>query len=144
MDPSDVRRAVLAEHRQIRQRLDDLLEQAHGGADAATLLTTCQALLPVLLDHIDLEDRILVPALREADSFGDVRVDMLVRHHEAQRVELRTAIAALGQPGTERAAILQAVRTLVYDLRIDMAEEDRDLLSPEVLRDDLIQLTPGS
>lgn len=144
MDPSEVRRTVLAEHRRIRNALDDLQELAHGGGSTAQLQQACQQLLPSLLDHIDLEDRILVPALREADAFGDVRVDMLAQHHEAQRAELRAAIDALGQPGIDRAAVIAAVRKLVYDLQIDMAQEDRDLLSPDILRDDLVTVAPGA
>src|SRR5262245_22562855 len=88
--PSQVRARILREHATLRERVEalaDLIAQLRAGSTAvlARGLADAQALCCELREHIDFEDALLEPALRETDAWGSVRAERLVRHHAAQR-----------------------------------------------------------
>lgn len=140
MKPSAVRARILREHEEIRGLLDRL-EQAvralrdgdRGGLDEAR--TVRDALCARLFEHIDLEDAILAPALRDADAWGEERAGELLRHHREQRGEL----TALGRMDEIDPTVLGArLERFVADVRADMRHEETALLDPDLLRDDVI------
>lgn len=140
MDPSEVRARVLADHETIRGVLDRLAALALQAPDdpevAATLRAELTDFLPRLEAHMDLEDRILVPALQELDAFGDVRTDMMHAHHAHYRAELDAMMRDLEAGGVEQ--LVAWTDTLVTDVRAEMADEERRLLDPDLLKDDLV------
>ena len=89
--------------------------------------------------HLTTEEALLEPVLERIDAWGPVRLDLLRAEHAHQR-------AVLGLLRSDRAAALPAlllarrVIGLLDDIGADMDAEDRDLLDPRVLRDDVIQL----
>jgi iron-sulfur cluster repair protein YtfE (RIC family) len=102
------------------------------------LLEPFEALYRDLRDHLDFEDALLAPALREADAWGGIRADQLERHHREQRQALRElSERSRSEPPV---ALVQTVTSLIADLRADMTHEERDLLSCDLLRDDLVAL----
>lgn len=139
--PSQVRSRILAEHAALRAELDRLTavtEQLQAGCAGALAqaIDMAQSLYRSLRNHIDFEDALLVPALRDTDSWGPVRAERLTRHHAEQRSELRAL--------SERSAIMpaqglvQLLVALIADLRADMDYEDQEVLSSELLRDDVM------
>jgi len=140
--PSEVRARIQSEHGLLRsmfERMDQLLrdvaEDPGEVADAA-LYEHGRELFLTLLHHIELENAILAPALREAAGFGPIRADQLLSEHARQRDALLAALTSLdNQPLAECAA---AIAALMDSVRVDMAHEERALLDPDLLRDDCI------
>ncbi len=144
--PSRVRERILREHRSLRARLDELekiLEHMASGAEqvAARALEQARALYAELRTHIDHEDSVLLPALRDADAWGEVRAERLSEHHEQQREEF-------SEPSLKRlsshppAALEPKLRELIAELRADMEHEEREVLSADILRDDVTTIDP--
>jgi len=143
--PSDVRARILGEHVEIRRLIDALEELA--AEEAATGVRVPGRfgalrgrLLEYLLAHIDVENALLVPALRELDAWGQVRAEALLRHHEEQRAWLASLLAATTAPPPVGAELVRWVSIIAETLRDDMAHEERDLLHANLLRDDLVVL----
>ena len=143
--PSEVRRRILEEHGKLRRLLIDLdaladaVLQGNSGL-GARLRDKSTEIYELLRDHIDLEDRILAPALRETPGFGELREQRLLEHHAEQRKQFEDALAELrvGPPSPQ--GLARRIRELVADIRLDMAHEDKDLLNPDLLRDDPINV----
>jgi hypothetical protein len=137
MTPNEVRELILREHEHIRGVLRaleaDALNALQGDAVAAGRLAQAfESFHVVLAAHMELEDRELGPARRDIDAWGDVRADRLAQDHAHQR-----AILAAARAGNARPAL---VLSLVHMVRGDMAEEEKDLLHPDLLRDDVIAI----
>jgi hypothetical protein len=89
--------------------------------------------------HLATEEALLGPVLERIDAWGPVRLDLLRAEHAHQRAVLsvlRSDRAAAVPPLT----LARRLLGLLDDIIADMDAEDRDLLDPRVLRDDLIQL----
>ena len=139
--PSQVRSHILRDHDALRRQLDELTGVTcrikDGDLGAAELaLGLLKQVLDALSRHLDLEDAILAPTLRDdTDAFGPVRAERLLRHHVDQRTQLRSLV---DRSHTEHGPLALAgmIGELIEDLRADMAYEERDVLSAELLRDD--------
>ncbi|MCB9663892.1 MAG: hemerythrin domain-containing protein [Alphaproteobacteria bacterium] len=142
LDPSEVRARVLSEHEAIRERLRVIEGHAERVREEPTLRGPLQhaliALVPVVRAHADFEDVALAPALLEADAFGDVRTDRLAEHHERLRADMERLEAELGDGEASVASLLAWSRWMTLRLREDMADEERHLLRPDILRDDIV------
>lgn len=144
MRPSHVRTRIADEHASLREELDGLealaarLEAGDSGA-AAEAHARCTAFYDQLRDHIDLEDAILAPALREADAWGDARADALLKHHREQR-EALNHLGGAAPASLSNAELAVRLRALIADIRLDMKHEDDALLDPALLRDDVITI----
>ncbi|MFW5875116.1 MAG: hemerythrin domain-containing protein [Myxococcota bacterium] len=140
--PSEIRRRIREEHDGLRELLAGLDEAArqvldHGDdGSAATLRQLCGALHVALAAHLDLEDAVLAPALRDTDAFGPDRADELLAHHADQRKMLASALAEAKDETVSAEVVARHTRKLIGHLMADMAQEDRDLLNPNLLRDD--------
>ena len=142
--PSAVRKRILREHTEIRGLLDRLERAAKGlHTGKAGALAEARELRDTLCErlkaHVDLEDAVLAPALRDADAWGDVRADKLVTHHREQREELD---AIEHEQGRSDSGYAQRLLALVEDIRKDMMHEEKDLLTDELLRDDVVSIYP--
>lgn len=142
MEPSQIRERILSEHRALGVRLDRLEALARGVERGRTPLDVLRDevadLLVALREHMNVEDELLAPALLDADAWGDVRSAQLVEHHELQRAELDRLLQELRSPDQSRAACAELVLGLIDDLRLDIRREEKELLDPSVLRDDII------
>jgi len=136
---SSVRKRILDEHRVLRDKLDVLELLVDGLREepkrCATVSRTARDLLRRLVAHIQLEDAILAPVLRDVDAWGPVRASHLLEHHAEQREQLRSLIRSYGRQGTDIEEL--ALRTLswISDARADMDHEERGVLSRELLDD---------
>jgi hypothetical protein len=122
-------------------QLDELARGANtlrtGGSVAlAHVLRLTRTLCDELIKHIVCERKILVPALRDTDSWGEIRARTLVDRLRARRRELK---------GLRNSCVNAENETLAGDIdrfidarRSDMAQTERDSLNRDVLRDDVI------
>src|SRR5262245_47090324 len=93
LNPSSVRTTILEHHRVLTRKLDYLQQAAYGLASEGTASIDCalalgRELCKEFSDHIELEDQLLVPALREADAWGELRAEQVTRQHSEHRREL--------------------------------------------------------
>jgi len=145
--PSEVRARVLDEHVQIRAMLAELESvagraldgDAHGGAQLRVKVVELHALLDA---HMTLEDSLLYPAICDADAWGDLRGERMKEEHGRQRAILTQLVDREWRSDT--ATLVNAVRSLARDIREDMCKEERELLNPELLRDDVISIAQNS
>jgi acetoin utilization protein AcuB len=141
--PSAVRQRILGEHVAIAEMMDRLESLAgkvnDGDRDSVEELRAgVRGLYERLGRHIDLEDRILAPALRDTPGFGELREQQLVSHHDEQRKSIKAHLAALED--IKGPALAAQIVEFIAEVRADMKHEDDDFLKPELLKDDLIQV----
>lgn len=140
--PSRIRKRILHEHVALRSKLEELSAavaslEAGNTRSTSHALDLAAALYIDLRAHIDHEDALLVPVLRDADAWGKVRADQLAHHHAQQRAVFSEA-SLRAQKGAPVSAVAVWLRNLIDELNADMADEERELLTVEVLRDDLL------
>ena len=107
------------------------------GTALEAAIELAQSLYEDLSDHMDLEDELLVPVLRERDSWGPVRADRLQEHHESQRQQLK-ALTLDQTVGQSPDVLAKQLLSLIEELRTDMEYEERELLSRSAVDDDLV------
>lgn len=144
MSPGEVRDLVGRQHVQLRILFTTVDEACRAALDGGPVDPTrlVLKLVRAVWDHIAFEDRLLLPTLREIDSWGPARADAVAADHAHQRDQL-SALRQLAQKGSAVESALAALR-LVDDLRADMDAEERDLLAPELLRDDVVAVDQSS
>lgn len=141
--PAQVRKRILSEHVRIRGLLDDLEALAKtvvttGHQDVAGKLRKwTRELGDVLHAHLDLEEEILLPIVRDADGFGPVRVAEMEKEHEEQRAMLASILDGLA--GTRSVEVLSTgVLELVRAVREDIVEEEELFLSEDLVNDSVM------
>jgi iron-sulfur cluster repair protein YtfE (RIC family) len=134
LTPRHMLAELVAQHASLRGMIDRC-EQLADGLDASSVepaqLVTEVAQLRIAFDaHNQLEERLLDPVLIDAGWRGAVRVSRMiedhVEEHRALRRELDTSISA-------------ELREVLANLRTHLDTEERYLLTPKVLRDDLVR-----
>ncbi len=143
MLPSEIRRIILEQHADLRVDLDareKLCSRVLSGDPSfdPTLRERGEAFQRRFLEHLAFEDANLNPVLREADAWGDARVEQLLGEHEQQRVFLSAILASLhdsSRPPLDIALELCGLVAVILDC---LAHEDEAVLDPKVLRDDVV------
>jgi iron-sulfur cluster repair protein YtfE (RIC family) len=133
---SEIRTIILGEHQQLRQQMQALqatLEKSPSGLGPAL-----QAFLGDFLRHIAHEEVLLRPVLAQVDAWARQRVDAMDVEHAEQRERLQAL--ALVDPAQDPQAFVGRVQETLEWIRLDMAGEEKSLLSPDLLRDDIIVL----
>lgn len=147
MNPSHVRKRILEDHDAIRQRLSKLEAATEALLDDKAALNEvgelAWSLMYALSRHTELEDQILAPALRDIDAWGAVRADQLLAHHQTQRADIHE-VAKLFERRPATHDVVRVISALVQELRADMEHEERELLSADLLRDDLVAVGGNS
>jgi hypothetical protein len=142
LDAGAARGAILAQHERIRA----LLERARAVAEAAldgsppsadAVASTIGDIRTIMEVHLAFEEKSLLPILHDDPPLGPARAARLLDEHSRQRETLamlhREACAFPDLP------ILPAKLAFLTEwLLADMGEEERSLLIPEVVRDDVI------
>ena len=141
MRPSEVRDRVLSDHRHLSERLDSIEGLARGVLDdreplPSTLREEAEALLDRLAIHMAWEDLHLVPILRAADGWGDVRTDRFAEEHREQREMLGYVLRQLHDLDRPEDVVAVNVLDLVALLRADIVAEESVFLDERVVRDD--------
>jgi hypothetical protein len=141
----DARLAILEQHETIRSLLNAARTvaglAAAGNARVADLLPTyLDRVRAALEQHLAFEDRLLIPILVSDPPLGPERARRLREEHGRQRAEL-CALARPATDGTDLRRVTAArLRALSEAFLADMDEEERLLLTPDVLRDDLVSV----
>ena len=145
MEPSQVRHRILEEHQRIRELLADVRQLASrvvaGDVScAAALRERGKTLQEFFRGHLDLEDAILIPALREADAWGPERADRVGHEHAEQRQRMDAVARLLAESGGSAREVANALSLLADRIEEDMIHEERAVLDEKVLRDDPINV----
>ena len=135
------RRLVLDQHLHLRRLL--MMGLAHSSAalgDAATSHEPLHALVAeirgVFVRHLADEEALLFPILEDDLPLGPRRAELIREEHARQRGELE---ALCGWPDDGSARELAArFNQLAAALIEDIAHEEREVLIPEVVRDDQV------
>jgi iron-sulfur cluster repair protein YtfE (RIC family) len=139
--PSEVRRKVLSQHREIEQMLSELesgvAHLADGEVDGDQVKRAAYALRGILELHMNFEETHMVPAINEADGFGPERVRHLHTEHAEQRRELDRLVDQIRE-ASSAVDLAGSVSKLAQMLRADIEEEERDYVNEKLLRDNLI------
>jgi len=145
MRPSEVRERVLADHVKLRERLDRIegLARAaagNGRSKPSGLREEAEGFLDRLAIHMGWEDLHLVPVLREADGWGDVRIERFAEEHREQRELLEYILRELHDRARPEAVVASNVLDFVALLRADMDDAEAVFLDPRILRDDPVSI----
>jgi iron-sulfur cluster repair protein YtfE (RIC family) len=139
--PSEVRRKVLSQHREIEQMLSELeagvAQLGKGGVDAQQVKRAAYALRGILELHMNFEETYMVPAINDADGFGPERVRHLHADHAEQRKELDQLVDAIREASSPD-DLASGVTKLAVMLREDIEEEEREYVTDKLLRDSII------
>jgi hypothetical protein len=135
-----VRARILAEHAVLRTLYETIEVHARavldGDPEDGPLRERSRELCGTLLRHIELEDAVLAPALRDTDAFGPLRAKQLLAEHDRQRSGLTATLLAI--ESCHHCELAGDMLALIDELRTDMAYEEETLLHPDLLRDDPI------
>jgi hypothetical protein len=144
VDATTARRAILAQHQRIRA----LLEQARVVADSAldeedlppdavaSAIGDIHATLDV---HMTFEEKVLCDILEDDLPLGPARARRLRGEHARQRATLAT-LHAEARSAPRRPILAAKLAFLASWLLDDMAEEEHNLLTPDVVREDGISI----
>jgi hypothetical protein len=129
---------LLEQHGALREmmaRCELLADDLDAGRIEPGVLVKEVARLRVAFDvHNKFEEHLLRPVLREADSFGDVRIERMVHDHISEHRTMHDGLAT---------TVTGALRATVARLRDHLMIEERYFLSSRVLREDVISVEGG-
>ncbi len=146
MKPSEARELVLGGHLLLRRIVEDIERLAVAELDAPGsavnhLRSRALELVSTFFAHLDLEERVLVPVLSGIDAWGPVRVERLLADHVQQRQRMQEVRTRCGEAEVvDDGALARALLQLALELAEDMAWEEREMLHPDLLRDDIIEV----
>lgn len=146
LPPSLICEMMRAEHMNLRQLLERVEDQAavvlqsHEEIDyeVAALRDSARQLYTSLTAHIEVENRLLAPALKQTDAWGPMRADGLLACHEEQKQALAGALMELDDLSQAPRTLASHVGDLVVSIRCDIDNEEINLLDSDLLRDDPI------
>jgi hypothetical protein len=142
LDAGTARDAILAQHHRIRSLLDRARVVAEAALDGVpsspdAVASAIGDIRTIMEVHLAFEERSLLPILRDDPPLGPVRADRLLDEHGRQRETLATLHReACAFP--ELPMLAAKLAFLTEWLLADMNEEERSLLVPDVVRDDII------
>lgn len=141
MKPSEIRQKILDEHAHLRRKIATI--EAHLMPSLARvprwredLARELEELSIAFRAHLDTEEQLLRAAIVDVDASGPMRLLALEREHAEQRAALSSIMRHPVVDPQYDASLRQFLRVLIRDLE----EEERDLLGPDVLRDDSISI----
>lgn len=143
--PSEVRELILLEHRHLRGMLTKLEAAARALHEDPSIVNWCDAreraftLLGRIRNHMELENAVLARALRDSDPYyGPVRAQRMIEEHASQAGRLEATVMLLEDRKQSPVALAQSLLELAAWIRDDMEEEERTLLDPKLLTDDIV------
>ena len=148
LDAGTARGAILAQHQHIRSLLERarrVAEAALDGAPAApdAVASSIGDIRTIMEVHLAFEEKSLLPILRDDPPLGPERADRLLDEHRRQRETLATLHReACAFP--ELPILAAKLAFLAEWLLADMGEEERSLLIPDVVRDDVVVVDQSS
>jgi hypothetical protein len=137
MAVGEVRARVLADHAKLRTAIAEVDRLAYAVSAEEVrhinaLREQAENLYRMLAAHIDHEDAVLAPIIRQIDAWGPVRHEQMRNDHANQRAALAQAIRDLETGGP---ALGQVVQSMCWEILHDMKREEHDLLHPDLWRE---------
>jgi iron-sulfur cluster repair protein YtfE (RIC family) len=126
---------LLRQHQLIRDmmkhcyQLMDRVDQEPGLVN--DLITAVSRLRWAVTSHNRVEEQLLGPVLREADSFGPQRVEQMVHSHRDEHEQIGERLDT---------PTLASLRQTLAMLTSHLEHEEKTFLSSRVLRDDLVTI----
>jgi hypothetical protein len=148
LDAGQAREAILGQHVRIR----GLLARAQHVAEAAldgqppssdAVASSIGDIRTTMEVHLAFEEKTLLPLLRDDLPLGPVRADRLLDEHRRQRASL-AALHTEARTYPDLPELAAKLAFLVEWLLADMAEEEKSLLTPDVIRDDIVNVDQSS
>ena len=148
LDAGTAREAILAQHHRIRA----LLARAGGIAEAAldgrapstdAVASAIGDIRTIMEVHLAFEEKSLLPILRDDPPLGPERAARLLDEHKRQRETLST-LHREASAFPDLAILPAKLAFLTEWLLADMNEEERSLLIPDVVRDDVVVVDQSS
>ncbi|MEP6651932.1 MAG: hemerythrin domain-containing protein [Myxococcales bacterium] len=144
MDAATARRTILIQHQKIRALLAHAREvadraldgEASPGNAVASAIGEIHATLEI---HLQFEEKVLVDIFNDDLPLGPIRVERLRDEHARQRATL-AGIHAEAKAGPLVPLLAAKLAFLASWLLDDMDEEERTMLTPDVMRDDVLPL----
>ena len=144
VDAASALRGILAQHQRIRELLDRARAVAERALDeepqapdaVASAIGDIRATLDV---HLRFEEKVLCDILEDDLPLGPQRAERLREDHVKQRATLST-LHDEARSAPERPILAAKLAFLTSWLLDDMEEEERSLLTPEVVRDDAVSV----
>jgi hemerythrin len=142
VDAGTARRRILLQHQRIRELLAHAQQVAERALDQAAQPSDAVAsaigdITTTLNVHLSFEEKVLLDILEDDLPLGPVRAKRLREDHAKQRETLARlhGEAKRGPLVPMLAAKLAFLTTWLLD---DMADEERNLLTPDAVRDDVV------
>jgi iron-sulfur cluster repair protein YtfE (RIC family) len=136
MEPSEARRQLLAQHDDLRARLQaarNLRDRVIAGAAfAGELAALLDELRQAYVEHNQLEEVWLEPLLRLGDAWAPQRVARMLEEHEAEHDVFESFFRG------SVFEMAEGLDELADDIEAHMAAEERTILHRAVLRDSLV------
>jgi hypothetical protein len=137
----DIRDELLARHAEMRAAVNDIqvaVERVRSGNGPPEELQTALAdLADALRVHCAHEDDVLREVLRNADAWGDARVEVLDNEHAHERGELDDAVVESGLADDVERLVAITLRCVARLLE-HFAREERFALAEDVLCDGIV------
>lgn len=121
---------------------EDVQAGRHGALEE--LRGEASALLGELEAHQRLENDELAPFLGELPAFGEQRIEELRQYHAEQRADVTDVVERLRRKPVDATVLAADVMVLIDRLREDLVWEDRELVNPDLLKDDLVDVSLSS
>ena len=148
VDAGTARHGILSQHQHLRA----LLERARAVAEAAlegqppspdAVASAIGDIRTIMEVHLTFEEKVLLPLLANDLPLGPARADRLLAEHAGQRQSLAMLHReACAFPAS--ATLAAKLAFLTSWLLADMAEEERSLINPDVIRDDIVVIDQSS
>jgi Hemerythrin HHE cation binding domain len=142
MEAATARRAILLQHQRIRALLARAREIAESALDQEPLPEDAVAsaigdIHTTLEVHLTFEEKVLVDIFNDDLPLGPMRAARLRDEHARQRATL-AGLHAEAKAGPRVPMLAAKLAFLASWLLDDMMEEERTLLTPDIIRDDLV------
>jgi hypothetical protein len=142
LDAGTALRGILWQHRHIRTLLGEMRAVAELALDGKArspnaVGSAIGAVRSIMEVHLAFEETVLVPILRDDLPLGPQRADRLLDEHARQRTTLAT-LHDEARAYPELDMLPAKLAFLTEWLLADMEEEEKSLLVPDVVRDDVI------
>lgn len=136
--PSTVRKILIEEHAQLKGKLAEL-ENMLAHRQFEGLQQKLREFNHFFLKHIAHEEKILRPALKDIDAWGPVRIEQMNKEHGEQHLRIRDLDRRVAIEKPE--IYIPLIKAFIADIYEDMETEEKELLSPDLLRDDSITIS---
>lgn len=130
MTLNPAREKLLAQHEKIRQHLATA-ERFAAQPLAAEFLEAVIALADELAEHNRAEEALLIPLLRDRDSWSAQRIQRMIEEHTAEHATVRAALIDVPPE-----ALFASFPDLAEELRAHLEAEERTFLHIHVLSSD--------